>query len=128
MALTLVGVAAVRVEHGGRGCSRGSQVPRGLGPVGAHQPSERELSNKQLGRSLVLANLAQRHRPRSARARQGLLTGGGGALHGQSRRTGSDAACVVWQRRQQQLLMARLRRGTGKASRRVPGGVHKAGA
>ena len=75
VALTLVGVAAVRVEHGGRGCSRGSQVPRGLGPVGAHQPSERELSNQQLGRSLVLADLAQRHRPRSARARQGLLTG-----------------------------------------------------
>ena len=48
--------------------------PRGLGPVGAHQPSERELSNQQLGRSLVLADLAQRHRPRSARARQGLLT------------------------------------------------------
>ena len=41
----------------------------------AHQPSKRELSNQQLGRSLVLADLSQRHSPRSARARQGLLTG-----------------------------------------------------
>ena len=54
----------------------------------AHQPSKRELSNQQLGRSLVLADLSQRHSPRSARARQGLLTGrrSGAAWAGQAYR------------------------------------------
>ena len=84
-------VAVVMVVGGGGGEGGEDQAAsRGHAGSGqsAHQPSKRELSNQQLGRSLVLADLSQRHSPRSARARQGLLTGrrSGAAWAGQAYR------------------------------------------
>ena len=74
----------------------------------AHQPSKWELSNQQLGGSLVFADLAKRHSPRPARIRAALRYGAK-ALSVQGWRTGSDEACVVWRRPQRQLPIEGLR-------------------